>query len=152
MARAFHRRIPSQQRQQPGRPTRRQPFGGIADVFDGLRQMLRIALAMNRRLVIAYYLTAAIGASTPIVAGLASRYLVDNLVAARGSATAAVPLALTAILAGYYLMGITGDVVQWSLNQTYLDHLMRYRLQDRLNVLFSQKLTELDFAHLEDPG
>jgi ATP-binding cassette, subfamily B, bacterial len=151
MTRPFRRLAAPGKRQPSAKQRIRRIFGPMRDLSESLRKMLRIAFSINRFLVIGYYLTAAIGASAPIVLGLVSKYLVDSIVAARGAAAASVPFALTITLTGYYLIGIAGDVVQWSLNQTYLDYLLRYRLQDGLTLLFSKKLTDLDVAHLEDP-
>src|SRR5690606_15632339 len=61
-----------------------------------------------------------------------------------------IPLILVVVLSARYLSNWVWDVVSWVLKETYFDYLMRYKLQNKFNNLFTYKVANIDIAHLEN--
>ena len=62
-----------------------------------------------------------------------------------------VPIILIVILGSRYLSNWIWDFVSWVLKETYFDYLIRYKMQNKLNNLFCEKISHIDIAHLENP-
>jgi ABC-type multidrug transport system fused ATPase/permease subunit len=116
-----------------------------------LKKMLVLAWRMDAKLTFFYYFTAALGALTPLATSLVFRKFLDQLIKFQGfSKTEQVPLILIFVLALRYIINIAHDIINWSLNRVYADYLFRYKLQNELSLIFSQKLAYLDIPHLEN--
>lgn len=125
----------------------------LAELFGNIRRVLKLAFEIDRKLIIYYYLTSAIGAIAPIIAAFLFKLAIDRIVQNTGLLldSSTVPLVIIFALAGYFVMHLTEHVVYWGLNTSYLDYLLRNKLQSGLTYRFSEKMASLDLGHLEDP-
>ncbi len=106
---------------------------------------------MDARLTFLYYFTAAIGALAPIAGSYVLKLLIDYLQINQGSILPTVPLVIVMILAGRYLVTFLESVIYRGVNQSYLDYVFRYKLQNDISLKFQKKIAKLDIAHFEDP-
>ena len=122
----------------------------LKEVSGNTRKMLTLAWKMDRKITVLYYLTAGIGALIPLAASYVVKLLIDNLQNAQAGVTPTVPLLIVFILAARYLVTLVENIVYWGYNQTYLDYLFRYKLQNQITLKFHNKISKLDIAYLED--
>lgn len=124
----------------------------LLHVLRNLKKMLILAWETNRHVTFWYYLTAGLGALTPLASSLTLKFLIDAVLANQMSLiTVSIPLIVLVVLAARYLVVLADNLIQWGLNKTYFDYLFRYKLQNELNYRFYNKLAHLDIAYLEDP-
>lgn len=124
-------------------------FNAASNVMGNLYRMLRISYEADKFLTVGYYVTAGLSAFFPIIASYIFKLFIDNIVKSQGVAVT-VPVILVAILSLRYISGWCWDLMGWILKETYFDYLLRYRLQNKLNSAFVEKLSEIDIEHLED--
>jgi len=122
----------------------------LKEVSGNTRKMLTLAWKMDRKITTLYYLTAGIGALIPLAASYVVKLLIDSLQNAQAGITPTVPLIVVFVLAARYLVTLVENIVYWGYNQTYLDYLFRYKLQNRVTLKFHNKISKLDIAYLED--
>ncbi len=103
----------------------------------------------DRFLTVGYYLTAGVSAVFPIIASYIFKLLIDNIVSSQGI-SASIPLILISVLALRYVSNWCWDLTGWILKETYFDYLLRYRLQNKLNSAFVEKMSQIDIEHLEN--
>lgn len=113
--------------------------------------MLGLAWQMDKRITTLYYLTAGICALIPLAASYAVKLLIDYLQAAQAGITTTIPLIVVFALAARYIVTLIENIVYWGYNQTYLDYLFRYKLQNEVTLKFHNKVSKLDIAYLENP-
>jgi len=126
--------------------------------FIGLIQnvirVLKLAFEIDKRLVLWYYITAGIGAISPIVAAYIFKYTLDKVIQtttiAQGN-NVSIPLLIIFALAGYFFVTLVEQIAYWGLNVSYYDYLLRNKLQSGLTYRYAQKMASLDLGHLEDP-
>ncbi|MBI2103534.1 ABC transporter ATP-binding protein [Candidatus Woesebacteria bacterium] len=118
-------------------------------VAKNLGAMLSFAWRMDKFLTTGFYITAGLGAFSPIITSYIFKLLVDYLVKAQ-NVQPTIPFILVAILASRYVVDLTWDFIQWGLNGTYFSYLFRYKLQNSLTYSFYEKVSSLDIAHHED--
>jgi len=123
----------------------------LGDVFRNICKMLALAWEIDKKITAQYYLTAAIGALIPLAASYVVKLLIDNLQRAQSGVMPVVPLIVICVLAARYLVTLTENIIYWGYNQTYLDYLFRYKLQNQFTLKFHTKISSLDIAYLEDP-
>jgi ATP-binding cassette subfamily B protein len=115
-------------------------------------KVLGLAVQIDKKLVVKYYSTAAVGAIAPVVAAYLFKMLIDSISGGINiGAGDIVPVAVIIVLAAYFFMGLAETVVYWGMNVSYYDYLLRNRLQAGLAYRYAQKLSSLDVQHLEDP-
>ena len=124
--------------------------GIVAHVAENLSYMLRLSWKADKKITFFYFFVSGVGAFFPITASYLYKLLVDQLIASQGIVVT-IPLILVAILGARYLLNATQDILMGSLRNTYLDILLRNRLQNALNYEFYKKISSLDIQHLEDP-
>lgn len=122
----------------------------LKEVSSNTRKMLTLAWKMDRKITVLYYLTAGIGALIPLAASYVVKLLIDSLQNAQAGINPTVPLIIVFVLAARYLVTLVENIVYWGYNQTYLDYLFRYKLQNRVTLKFHNKISKLDIAYLED--
>lgn len=121
-------------------------------LIDNAKKLISIAWTTDKKLTLFYYTTAALGATAPIFASVAMKYLIDFLQSAQANSLQNIPMLLIFVLASYYFVSIVEDVVYYGLNYSYLDFLFRYKLQNEISYRFYQKVSNLDIAHFENPN
>lgn len=121
------------------------------EISRNTRKMLSLAWQMDKRITALYYLTAGIGALIPLAASYVVKLLIDNLQSAQAGITPKIPLIVIFVLAARYLVTLIENIVYWGYNQTYLDYLFRYKLQNQITLKFHTKISKLDIAYLENP-
>lgn len=129
---------------------KRPVIGTIGNLLDNLGKLLRIAWKTDKFLTVGYYGSAGISALFPIIASYIFKLFVDNVISNQGIATT-VPVVLVAILAARYFSSLVWDFFAWILKDTFFDYLIRYKLQNYLNNVFSEKLSKMDVENLENP-
>lgn len=113
-------------------------------------RMFGLAWEADKWLTLAYYLTAMVGAFMPLGVSLATKYLIDQLTKSQAGISVAVPFVVF-LLVMRYVTPFMENVLWWGANNSYLDYLLRYRLQNYINFRYYQKMTELDVAYFENP-
>lgn len=111
--------------------------------------MFGISWSADKFLTIGYFVAAGLGALFPISVSYLYKLLVDNLTQSQ-KISATVPFIVIVVIASRYLISLIQNMVEWAIKETYFDYLLRYKLQNRLNQLFSEKLSNIDIQHLED--
>ena len=127
--------------------------GLVRRVAGNTRNLFAFTWRMDKTVTLLYYLTAALSALTPLAASYVLKLLIDHLQQVQQhSVTPTVPVILAVVLAARYLVGFLDGLIYWSLNQSYLDYIFRYKLQNEITFRFQQKIAELDLAYFEDPA
>lgn len=121
-------------------------FASVGHVLYNLKRMLGLAWETDRKITFAYYLTASLSALGAIAISITFKFFVDALI--KGNEALTLVLAL---MAGRYALIFFRNLTGGILNRTYLDFLFRYKLQNKINLDFHQKLSSLDIGQLEDP-
>ncbi|KKR73931.1 MAG: ABC transporter related protein, partial [Candidatus Woesebacteria bacterium GW2011_GWA2_40_7] len=111
--------------------------------------MLALSWQTDKFLTVGYYGSSGLAAIFPIIASYIFKLFIDNTIANLGIKPS-VPLILVAILAARYVSSWIWDVVSWVFKETYFDYLVRYKLQNKFNNLFCDKISHLDIQHLEN--
>ena len=107
---------------------------------------------MDRRLVFWFYATAGIGALMPLTASIILKLLIDHLQIAQETLQPTIPVVLAVILAARYLVTFLEDLIYYGINQSYLDYIFRYKLQNEITLKYHEKIAKLDIGHFEDPA
>jgi ATP-binding cassette subfamily B protein len=130
----------------------RQATQALQQLFTNTKRLLHLAWETDATTAFLYYLTAALGAVMPVIASYLLKIVIDQLGLAQDqSVVATIPLIIIFVLAAKYLAGLLEDLIYHVFNQTYLDYIFRYQLQNQITLKFHQKIQELDIAHFEDP-
>jgi ATP-binding cassette subfamily B protein len=124
-------------------------LNSFKEIIFNLRRMLKLSWQTDKFLTLGYYGTAGLSAIFPIIGSYIFKLFIDNTLANLG-VTPSIPLVLVAILAARYISGWLWDFVSWVLKDTYFDYLVRYKLQNKFNNLFCDKISHLDIQHLEN--
>lgn len=139
------------------RPHSHQPMSNaikkLRELTTNIVRVLKLAYEIDGRLVTLYYLTAALGAISPIFASYFFKISLDKIVShpSLAGSQGNLPLLIIFALAGYFFMRLVETVAYWGLNVAYYDYLLRNKFQASLNYRFAQKLSSLDLGHLENP-
>lgn len=123
----------------------------IQQVARSTRRLFQIAVETDLVVTVLYYLTAGIGALIPLASAFVFKLLIDHLQTEQGLAFST-PLVVVAILASFYVVTFIESIVFWAINISYLDYILRYRLQNEITIRFHEKLSTIDMPHLENPG
>lgn len=125
-------------------------FSAAKNVLFNLKRLLNIAWETDRNLTVGYYGSAGLSAFFPIITAYIYKLLIDSIVTNQGIKPT-IPFIIIAILGSRYFINLCWDFVSWILKETYFDYLLRYKMQNKLNSLFCEKLHSIDIQHLEDP-
>ena len=123
----------------------------MKQLAENTKRLLKLAWETDRKTTFLYYLTAAIGALTPLASAYVLKLLIDNLQLVQNSLIVTIPVIITVVLASRYLISFSDGIIYWGINQSYLDYVFRYKLQNEVTLRFHQKVSKLDIAHFEDP-
>lgn len=125
----------------------------LSELLHNIVRTMKLAYQIDGRLVTLYYLTAGIGAVSPVIAAYLFKLVLDNIVAGSqvSLAQVGIPLIIVFVLAGYFFIRLVETVVYWGLNVAYYDYLLRNKFQAGLNYRYAKKLSSLDLGHLENP-
>lgn len=124
-------------------------ISSFKEIIFNLKRMLALSWQTDKFLTFGYYGTSGLAAIFPIIASYIYKLFIDNTIASLGI-TPSIPFVLVAILGARYISGWVWDVVSWVLKETYFDYLVRYKLQNKFNNLFCDKISHLDIQHLEN--
>lgn len=123
----------------------------IKQIIKNTRRLFSLAWKMDRKITVLYYFTAAIGALVPLASAYVLKLLIDYLQIAQNSFVTTIPVIIAVVLAAQYLVTFLDSIVYWGINQSYLDYVFRYKLQNEITWKFQQKISKLDIAHFENP-
>ncbi len=122
----------------------------IRQVAKNTKRLFSLAWKMDRRLTTLYYLTTAIGALFPLASAYVLKLLIDYLQVTQNSFATTVPIIIVVVLAGKYLATFLDSIIYSGINNSYLDYVFRYKLQNEITWKFQQKVSKLDIAHFEN--
>lgn len=122
----------------------------IRQVAKNTKRLFSLAWKMDRRLTTLYYLTTAVGALFPLASAYVLKLLIDYLQVTQNSFTTTVPIIIVVVLAGKYLATFLDSIIYSGINNSYLDYVFRYKLQNEITWKFQQKVSKLDIAHFEN--
>jgi len=122
----------------------------LINAASNIKFLLAMAYRADRRLVVAYYLTSVLGALMPIGVGVTSKYLIDFLTQNQGGLANLVGTIMTLVAALFALRWLEG-MIYWIYNVSYLDYLLRSKMQNEINFRFNEKMMGMDAAYFEDP-
>lgn len=123
----------------------------IREVARNTRRLFGVALEADKTVTILYYITAFVGALTPLASAFVFKLLIDYLQASQ-SFVLGVPSILIMIVASVYVVNLIENIIYWGINVSYLDYILRYRLQNEFTNRFHEKLSKIDIPHLENPA
>jgi ATP-binding cassette, subfamily B, bacterial len=123
----------------------------IKQIAKNTRRLFQLAWRMDRKITTLYYFTAAIGALAPLASAYVLKLLIDYLQIAQNSLITTIPVIIAVVLAARYSVTFLDGIVYWGINQSYLDYVFRYKLQNEITWKFQQKVSKLDIAHFENP-
>lgn len=123
----------------------------IKQIAKNIGRLLRLAWQMDPKTTALFYLTATVNALVPLAAAYVLKLLIDHLQLAQNAFATTVPVIVVVVLAARYLVAFLDSVVYAGINQSYLDYVFRYKLQNEITWKFHQKVSKLDIAHFEDP-
>lgn len=109
-----------------------------------------MAWEMDKKLVGAYYLSSVIGSLMPVGIGVVTKYLIDYLNNNQANLSNAMGVLMFLIGLRFVLIWLEG-LIYWIGNTSYMDYLVRSKMQNTINYLFNQKMTSMDSAYFEDP-
>lgn len=124
-------------------------FESLKNVLNNLKKIISIAWEADKFVTLGYLGTAGLSAIFPIVTSYIYKLFIDSTVESIGLGPT-IPLVLIVVLSARYLSNWVWDFVSWVLKETYFDYLMRYKLQNKFNNLFTYKVANIDIAHLEN--
>ena len=124
-------------------------YKSFGEIILNLKRMLKLSWQTDKSLTAGYYGTSGISALFPIIASYIYKLFIDNTISNLG-VKPSIPLILIVILGARYLSNWIWDFISWVLKETYFDYLVRYKLQNKLNNLFCEKVSHIDIAHLEN--
>ena len=122
----------------------------IRQVAKNTKRLFSLAWKMDRRLTTLYYFTTAIGALFPLASAFVLKLLIDYLQVSQNSFATTVPVIIVVVLAGKYLATFLDSIIYSGINNSYLDYVFRYKLQNEITWKFQQKVSKLDIAHFEN--
>lgn len=128
----------------------KKPLASMKNVFENLKRLLLVAWTTDKFLTVGYYASAGISAIFPIITSYIYKIFIDEIIKNQ-NISPTIPIIVIVVLGSRYLVSLIWDFFSWVLKETYFDYLLRYKLQNRLNTLFCEKLSNMDISKLEDP-
>jgi len=126
-------------------------ISSLKQILINSKKLFGLAYRTDKKLLILYLITTVIGALVPLGFSLIYKLLLDSLEFSHDASLSSIPFIIIALLAGQYLIGLANSLIFWAFNQTYLDYILRYKLQNEITLKFHQKIAGLDIAHFENP-
>jgi len=126
----------------------------LKKLFRNIGLLFKLALKMDRKTTVLFFLTEAAAAFVPLASAYALKIMIDNLqitLPSQSAAVVAIPLIVIGALAAQYLINLANSLVFYTFNQSYLDYILRYKLQNEVTWKFHEKIAQLDIAQFEDP-
>jgi len=117
-------------------------IGSFSEITVNLSKTLKIAWTESKFVVLGYFGTAALGAIFPVVTSFIYKLMVDQLIAGQ-RIEATIPLILVSILGSLYIVEVASDFLINGLKSTYLDYLLRYKMQNALTLIFLDKVFQV---------
>src|SRR3989344_1371491 len=111
----------------------------ILSVAKNTRRLFQLALKMDRRLTYLYYFTSTIGAFVPLGITYVTKLIIDHLQLAQRDVVAVIPFVIIVLLGARYLISLFDNVVYSGINNSYLDYVFRYKLQNEIAYKFHEK-------------
>lgn len=111
------------------------------------KDALTLAFSLEPKYTFLYYATAFVGGLVPVIYAFFFRMVIDSLV--NGSALANTPSPIL-YLGLYFLFLYFSSSIFYGINQSYLDYLLRNRLQMGLMQKFLAKTASLDMVYLDN--
>lgn len=123
----------------------------LKHIVINIGRLLRMSWEMDRYTTCMFYLVACIGALVPVMTSYLLTYAIDHIQLAQYSAATVVPVIIIGVLGARSVIYILEDIVYSSYARTYLDHIFRYKLQNKISYDYYKKVVSLDIAQLENP-
>lgn len=120
--------------------------------LNNVSRVFALAWEIDAKLVAWYYLTAVLGAISPIIIALLFKIMLDKIIITTSIPVPqnSIPLIVIFVLAGYFAMKLVEAVFYQGLNAGYLDKLLNNKMLIGLDRRYVKKLSTLDLEHLEN--
>lgn len=115
-----------------------------------IKFLLKLAWDTDKKMVASYYLSAMIGSLMPVGIGITTKYLIDYLNKNQTNLSNTVGMLMFLIGLRFAMIWLEG-MIYWIGNNSYLDYLLRSKMQNAINYHFNRKMTSMDAAYFEDP-
>lgn len=122
-----------------------------SSVWKNSARMLAFAWKTSPSLTLGYYLSGILGGLISPLAAIYYSKLIDSLIGASKIGIAQIPLTIMLFLGARYLIDLAYSFFKYLLNNTYFDYVLRYKLQNKINFDFYEKVSSFDMEHLENP-
>lgn len=113
-------------------------------------KLLQLAWREDRKLLVAYFTTSALGAILLFVVYYFYKLMIDAVAESIGLNLSDPVDILFTIIVTYLFFEYLSRFVNFTFNQYFLDYFMRTKLQNILTRRFMEKIGRLDFANLEN--
>ncbi len=124
----------------------------LKDIFKSTIVLLHIAWQADKVTVFLYYFTAVIGGLIGLAVSWVIKILIDQLQTGQIEGLTSVPYIIVFTLMARYVVSLVQDLMYYTYHTSYLDYLLRYKLQNAVTKHFIQKVSQLDIAHFENPN
>lgn len=137
---------------QKGKEHVKQPLSvTIKGIVRNVARLLRISWEMDPFTTCAFFFVAFLGSLVPVVTASLFTYAIDHIQAAQDAKATIVPVIVVVVLATRSVIYALQDVIYNNYARMYLDHIFRYKLQNKISYDFYKKVVKFDIAHFEDP-
>ena len=127
------------------------PVKTLKEIARNTRRMFALAWQTDARITFLYYLSSSVGAMVPLAIAWILKILIDALQTTQQLHNPSIPIIVVIVLAARYLITFADGIIYYGFNQSYLDYLFRYKLQNEISGRFHKKIADLDIAYFEDP-
>ncbi len=113
-------------------------------------RLIRIAWHLDKLQTLLFYLIAFVGALVPVAASYLLTLAIDQIQIAQKNPQEMVPIILVIAFMTRSTIYILEDIIHSSFARTYLDHIFRYKIQNKISYDFLETVGSLDIGQLEN--
>ena len=129
-------------------------FSTFRQIASNTKRLLRIAWEVDKTTTILFYSIAFLGALVPVITSFLFSSVIDDIQIAQDNPVAMLPTVIVMMLSLRSAIYILQDIVYHSFARTYLDHIFRYKLQNKVSHDFYKTVNQLDigpvsYTHLD---
>ncbi|MBP9797518.1 ABC transporter ATP-binding protein [Candidatus Woesebacteria bacterium] len=112
-------------------------------------RLIRIAWGLDKKYTVLFYGISFVGALVPVVTSYLLAMAIDKIQIAQGDPLAIIPVIVVAALVVRSTIYVMEDIVYNSFARTYLDHIFRYKIQNKISYDFYKTVGSLDMGQIE---
>lgn len=123
--------------------------GTFKQICINTMRLVRIAWGLDKKYTILYYGISFVGALVPVVTSYLLAIAIDKIQIAQGDPLAMIPTLVVSALVIRSTIYVMEDIVYNSFARTYLDHIFRYKIQNKISFDFYKTVGSLDMGQIE---